>query len=197
MAVHCTVQAHRHSLPSNYRHEQAIAHQVVSSSFCSAQASEEVSSSLLFSLLLFSLVCFSTLGFHFSVCPLILFPFSRVSHFLCTYAYMCACIARIDTHAITLSQMEQETTMDNDGKYIEWLDEIDLQATYKDKPEQVKSVLEKAAQREHPTTGVPCMQLSQAINFMPRPLRWRLGPRGRPPPLRWPRQPNRAREPIN
>ena len=44
--------------------------------------------------------------------------------------------------------------MDKDGQYIEWLDEIDLQTKYKDKPEQLKSVLEKADQREHPTRGV-------------------------------------------
>ena len=41
MAVHCTRKAQRHSLPSNYCHAQSTVHQAASSSFCSAQASEQ------------------------------------------------------------------------------------------------------------------------------------------------------------
>ncbi len=50
--------------------------------------------------------------------------------------------------------MEKDTTMNKDGQYIEWLHEIDLQTKYKDKPEQLKSALEKADRREHPNRGV-------------------------------------------
>ena len=50
--------------------------------------------------------------------------------------------------------MENETNMGKDGQEIEWLAELDLQTKYKDNPEQLKSVLEKADRREHPTRGV-------------------------------------------
>ena len=55
---------------------------------------------------------------------------------------------------ITLSQVEKERARDYDEQVAEWLDEIDLQAKYKDKPAQLKSILEKAEKREHPTRGV-------------------------------------------
>ena len=55
---------------------------------------------------------------------------------------------------ITLSHRENETTMDKGGHDIEWLDETDLQTQYEDKPEQLKSVLEKANQREPQTRVV-------------------------------------------
>ena len=54
----------------------------------------------------------------------------------------------------TLSHMEKATTVDKDGHDIEWLDEIDLQTKYQNKPEQLKSILEKAERREHPTRSV-------------------------------------------
>ena len=41
LVVHCTRKAQRHSLPSNYCHAQSTVHQAASSSFCSAQASEQ------------------------------------------------------------------------------------------------------------------------------------------------------------
>ncbi len=55
---------------------------------------------------------------------------------------------------ITLLQMEKETTMDKDCQYNARLDEMDLHIKYNNTPEQLKSILEKAGQIEHPTRGV-------------------------------------------
>ena len=55
---------------------------------------------------------------------------------------------------ITLSTVQKETTRDKDDENVEWLDETDLKTRYKDKPQQLKSILEKAETREHPTRNV-------------------------------------------
>ena len=63
-------------------------------------------------------------------------------------------------HATT--QLERETTNDYDDADTAWLDEVDLQQKYKDKPDQLKSIMDTAETREHPTRKVT---LYADINF--------------------------------
>ena len=82
---------------------------------------------------------------------------------------------------ITLSTVQKETTRDKDDENVEWLDETDLKTRYKDKPQQLKSILEKAEKGNTQPEVSLCTQTSHSRPFIPRPLRLRLRPRGHLP----------------
>ena len=50
--------------------------------------------------------------------------------------------------------VEKETVYDNDEQACEWLDEIDLKATYENKPEQLQAIMQSAETRMHPVRNV-------------------------------------------
>ena len=51
----------------------------------------------------------------------------------------------------TSTQVERDVAKDQDDEDIEWLDEMDLKDKYQHKPDQLKSILDTAEQRFHPT----------------------------------------------
>ena len=48
-------------------------------------------------------------------------------------------------------QVERDVAKDQDDEDIEWLDEVDLKDKYKNKPDQLKSILDTAEKKFHPT----------------------------------------------